>query len=638
MMNKWYSEFVRTNPNTQPPPPPPILQPVFVAPQGMEFVRLNKPPVDKIRKHGLKISEQMLTMFPGGQDFGLRILLGLSKYARECVSSEAIMCKRFEDGLNEDIRQLVGILELKEFVVLVERACKVEELSQEKRKTDSETRDARKRPISYSFQSQSKKSREMYSRSNVSAGYLHRDCWKQHSNCPEMVEKEPFSSPRPSNNTNRGRPRRNTGNGSSSKAVTKDTTMRSKTKAPGKAYTIRAHEDASSPDVITGTFSRYDTNVIALIDPGSTHSYVCVNLVSSKSLPIESTEFVIKVSNPLGKYVLVDKVCKNCLLMIRGHYFPANLMLLPFDEFDVILGMDWLTLHDAVVNCRQKIIEFKCENGEILRIDSNESVSEIKIELVPVVCEYPDVFLEELPGLPPIKEVEFAINLVPETSPISIAPYRMAPTELKELKAQLQELTDKGFARLNESEQTENLRTVLQTLRDKKLLAKFSKSEFWLRKVRFLGHIVLGDDIQVDPRLSMTATPMTKLLQKDVKFEWSEKCQQSFEKLKALLTEAPVLVQPESGKEFVIYSDVSLNGFGCVLMQEDKVVAYTSRQLKPHEKNYPTYDLELAANVFSLKIWHHYLICVPRDNELIQKILHETHSGCLSIHPGSTKM
>ncbi|KAK5775866.1 hypothetical protein PVK06_043820 [Gossypium arboreum] len=105
----------------------------------------------------------------------------------------------------------------------------------------------------------------------------------------------------------------------------------------------------------------------------------------------------------------------------------------------------------------------------------------------------------------------------------------------------------------------------------------------------------------------MIAAPLTKLLQKDVKFEWSERCQESFDRLKIYLTEAPVLVQPESGKEFVIYSDASLLGLGCVLMQEGRVVAYASRQLKPHERNYPTHDLELAAIVFALKIWRHYL-------------------------------
>jgi len=106
---------------------------------------------------------------------------------------------------------------------------------------------------------------------------------------------------------------------------------------------------------------------------------------------------------------------------------------------------------------------------------------------------------------------------------------------------------------------------------------------------------------------SLIAAPMTKLLHKNIKFNWNDKCQASFERLKAMLTEAPVLTQPMSGKDFVVYSDASHNGLGCVLMQEGKVVAYASRQLRPHEKNYPTHDLELAAIIFALKIWRHYL-------------------------------
>ena len=105
----------------------------------------------------------------------------------------------------------------------------------------------------------------------------------------------------------------------------------------------------------------------------------------------------------------------------------------------------------------------------------------------------------------------------------------------------------------------------------------------------------------------MIVAPVTRLLQKNVKFEWSEKCQVSFDKLKVFLAEAPVLTQPTYSKEYVIFSDASLNGLGCVLMQEGKVVAYALRQLKLHEKNYPTHDLELAAIVLALKIWRHYL-------------------------------
>ena len=168
-----------------------------------------------------------------------------------------------------------------------------------------------------------------------------------------------------------------------------------------------------------------------------------------------------------------------------------------------------------------------------------------------------------------------------------------------------------------------HLRVVLETLRNEQLYAKLSKCEFWLGEVSFLGHIVSKEGIRVDPKkieviikwkppknvrdvhsflgfagyyrrfvkgFSMTGALMTRLLQKNVKFVWSEKCQASFENLKAFLTEAPVLTQPTYSKEYMIFSDASLHGLGCVLMQERTVVAYTSRQLKQHEKNYPMHN------------------------------------------------
>ncbi|KAA3470832.1 reverse transcriptase [Gossypium australe] len=387
--------------------------------------------------------------------------------------------------------------------------------------------------------------------------------------CPELTEKDKFQNARPSNTTARGRPPRNMSNVTSSKGATKDSAVRSEARTPARAYAIHAREDASSPNVITGTFSLYDTNVIALIDPGWTHSYNCINLVSSKILPIESTKFVIKVSNPLGKYGLSS-------------------------ELLVVIS----TMLD------QKYVRKHCDTYLAYVLDTK--VSKSKIESMPVVCEYPDVFSVELHGLPPIREVEFAVELVPGISPILIAPYIMAPTELKELKVQLQELTDRGFAQRSFlpwgapilfvkkkdglmrlcidccqlNKHAEHLRIVLQILRDKQLFAKFSKCEFWLQEVGFLWHILSAEGIQVDPSkvsavvdwkppgnvsevrsfmglagyyqcfvkgFSMIATLMTRLLQKDVKFGWSEKCQQRFEKLKALLTEAPVLVQPKSG-------------------------------------------------------------------------------------------
>ncbi|KAK1601541.1 hypothetical protein QYE76_037190 [Lolium multiflorum] len=101
---------------------------------------------------------------------------------------------------------------------------------------------------------------------------------------------------------------------------------------------------------------------------------------------------------------------------------------------------------------------------------------------------------------------------------------------------------------------------------------------------------------------------MTQLLKKDKKFEWTEKCEESFQELKTKLTTAPILIMPDITKTFDVYCDASKIGLGCVLMQEGKVISYLSRQLKPHEQNYPTHDLELAAVVLALKVWRHYLM------------------------------
>ena len=191
-----------------------------------------------------------------------------------------------------------------------------------------------------------------------------------------------------------------------------------------------------------------------------------------------------------------------------------------------------------------------------------------------------------------------------------------------------------------ELEHERHLGLVLQTLRQYQLYAKFSKCGFWLSRVGFLGHVVSTDGIYVDPQkvgavenweqpttvtevrsflglaryyrrfiegFSKIAGPLHCLTRKGVKFEWTDRCEESFQTLKEKLMSAPVLTLPEGNEGFEVYSDASHQGLGCVLMQHKRVMAYASRQLKKHELNYPTHDLELAAVIFALKTWRHYL-------------------------------
>ncbi|KAJ4974055.1 hypothetical protein NE237_007229 [Protea cynaroides] len=187
---------------------------------------------------------------------------------------------------------------------------------------------------------------------------------------------------------------------------------------------------------------------------------------------------------------------------------------------------------------------------------------------------------------------------------------------------------------------TTHLRAALQRLRQEKLYAKFKKCEFWLKEVVFLGHVVSEDGIKVDPSkiaaiigweapksvveirsflglagycrrfvedYSRIAVPLTRLTKKGEKFIWTDECEKCFQTLKSRLVSAPILTIPVNAVPFTLYTDASGLGIGCVLMQGEQVIAYASRQLKEHEKNYPTHDLELAVVIHAIKTWRHYL-------------------------------
>ncbi|GKD79820.1 putative reverse transcriptase domain-containing protein [Tanacetum coccineum] len=255
---------------------------------------------------------------------------------------------------------------------------------------------------------------------------------------------------------------------------------------------------------------------------------------------------------------------------------------------------------------------------------------EKRLEDIHVVREFPKVFHEDLPGLPLVHQVEFQIDLIPGAAPVARAPYRLAPSEMQELSNQLQELRDRGY---------HQLRVRDEDIPNTAFKTRYGHYEFQvmpfgltnapaISTVQFLGHVIDNRVIHVDPAkieavkdwVSPTtpievreflgiaiyyrrfikgflkiAKPLIELTQKSKKYIWGENQESAFQLLKQKLCEASILALPEGNDDFVIYNDASHQGLGVVLIQREKVIAYASRQLKPHEDKYTIHDLELGA-------------------------------------------
>ncbi|RVW98093.1 Transposon Ty3-I Gag-Pol polyprotein [Vitis vinifera] len=503
--------------------------------------------------------------------------------------------------------------------------------------------------------------------------------------------------------------------------------------AAGRVFALTPTEPEEDALLVEGMILVYSTWVRVLFDTGATHSFISASCANALGLKSERVENLLLIESPMGTNSRVDRICKGCVITLADRALNVDLRILDMTGYDVILGMDWLAVYRAVIDCHRRRIIFCLPEGFELAFVCKEKAQK-DITEIPVVRKFQDVFPDELPGLPPHREFDFSIEVYPGTDPISVSPYRMAPLELKELKTQLDELLGRGFIRPSTSpwgapvlfvkkkdgtlrlcidyrklnrvtvknkyplpriddlfdqlkgakyfskidlrtgyhqlrvreedvsktafrtryghyeflvmpfgsleEHKQHLVTTLGTLRRHQLYGKLDKSEFWLTEVNFLGHVVSEAGIAVDHSkveavqewqrptnvfevrsflglagyyrrfvedFSRIAAPMTRLTRKGVKFDWNEECENAFQELKRKLTTAPVLTAPISGELFMIYCDASTVGLGCVLMQQGKVVAYASRQLKQHERNYPAHDLELAAVVFALKTWRHYL-------------------------------
>ena len=558
--------------------------------------------------------------------------------------------------------------------------------------------------------------------------------------------------------------------------------------AQGRVYHIGAEEAQEPSELIQGECEIYGKLFPVLYDSGATHSFISWKCVDSLQLPVTYLPFNLVVTIPSAEPITLNEACLQCPLTILGMEFKVDLICIPLKLLGVILGMDWLTSHFVLLDCARKSVifpepgitrflkanrlKFSLHGGvqKYVFLNSISMSPEVNLTDIPIVKDFSEVFPSDVPGLPPIREVEFSIDITPGTGPVSTSPYRMSPLEMLELKNQLEDLKSKGFIRpsvspwgapvllvkkkdgksrlcvdyrqlnkvtiknryplpriddlmdqlrgamvfskvdlksgyhqirvkeqdipktafrtryghyeylvmpfgvtnapaifmdymnrifhpfldkfvvvfiddiliysKNEDEHKEHLRQVLQVLKEKQLYANLGKCEFWLDEVKFLGHVISKDGIAVDPskveavvawERPKTATeirsfvglagyyrrfiegfakivsPLTQLTKKNQIFAWTEECEKSFQLMKEKLTTSPVLVLPRPEEPYEVYCDASYQGLGCVLMQHKQVVAYASRQLKTHEKNYPTHDLELAAIIFALKIWRHYL-------------------------------
>nr|GEZ91433.1 putative reverse transcriptase domain-containing protein [Tanacetum cinerariifolium] len=332
-----------------------------------------------------------------------------------------------------------------------------------------------------------------------------------------------------------------------------------KVNAPGYVYAVGNAEKrgnaSRNPDsnVVTCTFLLNNRYASILFDTGTDRSFISTpfsSLIDIVPTPLRNS-YDVELAD--GKIVGVDTIMRGFTLNFLGHPFHVDLMPVELGSFDFIIGMDWLRRCHAVIVCDEKLVQIPYGN-ETLTFCGNESnngresrltvISCLKaqeymakgcqiflaqistkkeedkskgkqLKDVPVIWDYPKVFPKDLPGLPPARPVEFQIDLIPGAAPVARAPYRLAPSEMKELSEQLQELSEKGLAG-------------------------------YCRRF-FKGFLKI-------------AKSMTKLTQKGIKFDWGEKEENAFQLIKQKLYSVPILALPEGSEDFVVYFDASHKG------------------------------------------------------------------------------
>ncbi|GKA59277.1 putative reverse transcriptase domain-containing protein [Tanacetum coccineum] len=440
--------------------------------------------------------------------------------------------------------------------------------------------------------------------------------------------------------------------------------------ASGKAFTLGAEEAHQDPNIMTGTFTLNNHFATTLFDSGADYSFVSTTFIPLLGIEPSKLGFRYEIEIASGQLVEIDKVIKGCKLEIEGHVF--DIILIPFGHgsFDVTKGIDWLSNQKAEIICHEKVVRIPLLDGKVLRVlgeKPKEKMRQLKSakakkkeqEEIVVVRDFPKLTVKNRYPLPRIDALFDQLQRLQFFSKIDLRSgyHQLRVHEDDILKTMFRtryghfEFTIMPFGLTNSPLVFMDLMNrVCMSYLDKFAIVFiddiliYSKTQEehveHLRKVQFLGHVINGNGIHVDPskieavknwkaprtptevrsflglaryycrfieNFFKIAKSLTILTQKCKTFDWGEEQELAFQNIKDKLCNAPVLAIPDGSEDFVVYCDASGIGLGCVLMQRGKVIAYASRQLKIHEKNYTTHDLELGAVVFALKIWRHYL-------------------------------
>ncbi|WJX89958.1 hypothetical protein P8452_71908 [Trifolium repens] len=379
------------------------------------------------------------------------------------VEAEGDKCVKFESGLRPDLKQLVGILEIRNFANLVNKSNTYDLDGKAKTSYYKEVHD-RKGKNQDRGKPYDKKSKGKFGGSG-GKGKGDNDKWYKcgvlghHSHecprgdkcfkCGEFGHKADACKKKIScfNCGEEGH---------------KSPECKKPKKAVGKVFALSGDGAEQVDNLIRGTCFIYDTPLIAIVDTGATHSFISFECMKRLNISVSEMLGCMEIETPASGSVTTQLVCRECPMTVFGKSFDMDLVCISLSGIDVIFGMNWLILNRVHINCCEKVITFPkleeesklmsgkevreslLEHGELFAMFASLKIeNEVGIKELPVVQEFPDVFPEDVSDMPPEREVEFTIDLAPGTSSISMSPYRMSATELSELKKQLEELLEK---------------------------------------------------------------------------------------------------------------------------------------------------------------------------------------------------